>query len=166
MRPILVIGPMIGLIGLLGGCGSSQPGRTEGGMATGAATGGAIGIIGGPVGVVIGAAVGAGAGALTAVNTSPDKVNLGSPPWNSSGTPGATEPPNTPLANQPAPAGQQPIPLSPNAAGSNSVSQNQVGTNSGAPNPMGPGQAGSSAVTQTPIAPLSSGTATPAAPPQ
>ncbi|GAB0118091.1 hypothetical protein Acid7E03_21630 [Acidisoma sp. 7E03] len=66
---------------LLTGCGSSQPGRTSGGVATGAGTGAAIGIIGGPIGVVVGAAVGAGAGALTATNTTPQQVNLGDPLW-------------------------------------------------------------------------------------
>lgn len=66
---------------LLSGCGSSQPGRTSGGVATGAGTGAAIGIIGGPIGIVVGAAVGAGAGALTATNTTPQQVNLGDPLW-------------------------------------------------------------------------------------
>jgi hypothetical protein len=65
----------------LAGCGSSEPDRTSGGMATGAGTGAVIGLIGGPIGVVVGAAVGAGAGALTATNTSPHTVNLGDPLW-------------------------------------------------------------------------------------
>lgn len=67
--------------GLLTACGSSQPGRTSGGVATGAGTGAAIGIIGGPIGIVVGAAVGAGAGALTATNTTPQQVDLGEPLW-------------------------------------------------------------------------------------
>lgn len=71
----------IASLGLLTGCGTSQPGRTSGGMATGAGTGAAIGLIGGPIGVVIGAAVGAGAGALTATNTTAQQVNLGDPVW-------------------------------------------------------------------------------------
>ncbi|MDA8052133.1 MAG: hypothetical protein M0002_19390 [Rhodospirillales bacterium] len=104
---------MIGLVGLLSGCGTSQPGRTEGGMATGAATGGAIGLIGGPIGVVIGAAVGSGAGALTAVNTSPDKVNLGSPPWTRSQVPANT------ASSPPAPAAAS-VPLQPPAVSSSS----------------------------------------------
>jgi hypothetical protein len=66
---------------VLAGCGSSEPGRTSGGMATGAGTGAVIGLIGGPIGVVVGAAVGAGAGALTATNTKPSTVNLGDPLW-------------------------------------------------------------------------------------
>ena len=65
----------------LAGCGSSEPGRTSGGIATGAGTGAVIGLIGGPIGVVVGAAVGAGAGALTATNTAPTAVNLGDPLW-------------------------------------------------------------------------------------
>jgi hypothetical protein len=73
---ILLVIPLI-----LAGCGSSQPGRTSGGMAAGAGTGALIGLIGGPIGVVVGAAVGAGAGALTATNTAPKAVNLGDPLW-------------------------------------------------------------------------------------
>jgi hypothetical protein len=76
---------------VLGGCGSSEPDRTSGGVATGAGTGAVIGLIGGPIGVVVGAAVGAGAGALTATNTSPQSVNLGDPLWAHS--PGVTAPP-------------------------------------------------------------------------
>jgi hypothetical protein len=72
----------------LAGCGSDEPNRTSGGMATGAGTGALIGLIGGPIGVVVGAAVGAGAGALTATNTSPKSVNLGDPIWaNAPGVP-------------------------------------------------------------------------------
>lgn len=127
MRSVIRIGPIIGLIGLLAGCGSSQPGRTEGAMATGAATGGAIGLIGGPIGVVIGAAAGAGAGALTAVNTTPKQVNLPSPPWGGSG---GNEPvgsqyggsqsqmPDYPTPAAAPPAGVQtgPVPLEPPGA--------------------------------------------------
>ncbi len=80
-----------GLAIALAGCGSSEPGRTSGGMATGAGTGAVIGLIGGPIGVVVGAAVGAGAGALTATNTSPQTVNLGDPVWAHS--PGVAVPP-------------------------------------------------------------------------
>ena len=68
-------------VSFLTACGSSNPGRTSGGVATGAGTGAAIGIIGGPIGIVVGAAVGAGAGALTATNTTPQQVNLGDPLW-------------------------------------------------------------------------------------
>lgn len=135
MRLVIRIGPIIGVVGLLAGCGSSQPGRTEGAMATGAATGGAIGLIGGPVGVVIGAAIGGGAGALTAVNTSPQQVNLPSPPWSGSNESGSGPPltpdygisPGGPPAGPPAAApgtaapvaGVQsgPIPLAPPPAG-------------------------------------------------
>lgn len=85
---------------MLAGCGSSEPGRTSGGIATGAGTGAVIGLIGGPIGVVVGAAVGAGAGALTATNTAPSSVNLGDPVWVRS--PGA-----------PVPRGGGPVPPSP-----------------------------------------------------
>lgn len=91
---------------LLAGCGSSQPGRTSGGVATGAGTGAAIGIIGGPIGVVVGAAVGAGAGALTATNTSPQQVNLGDPLW--ARDQGATAPATTPVAGANAYGGMPP----------------------------------------------------------
>ncbi len=66
---------------LLAGCGSSQPGRLQGGTAGGAATGATIGLIGGPIGVALGAAIGAGAGALTSTSTSPQQVDLGKPVW-------------------------------------------------------------------------------------
>lgn len=83
-------------LSVLTACGSSQPGRTSGGVATGAGTGAAIGIIGGPIGIVVGAAVGAGAGALTATNTSPKQVNLGDPLW--AREHGAAAPQTTPVA--------------------------------------------------------------------
>jgi hypothetical protein len=77
----------------LAGCGSDEPDRTSGAMATGAGTGAVIGLIGGPIGVVVGAAVGAGAGALTATNTSPKTVNLGDPIWaNAPGVPANSQP--------------------------------------------------------------------------
>jgi hypothetical protein len=92
---------------LLAGCGSSEPGRTSGGMATGAGTGALIGIIGGPIGIVIGAAVGAGAGALTATNTKPSNVNLGDPLWAQS--PGVAAPPGGgPVQPSPADGGMPP----------------------------------------------------------
>ncbi len=65
----------------LTGCGTSQPGRLQGGTAGGAATGAVIGIIGGPIGVVVGAGIGAGVGALTSINTTPKQVDLGNPVW-------------------------------------------------------------------------------------
>jgi hypothetical protein len=89
IRQHVVLWGALGLV--LAGCGSSEPGRTSGGMATGAGTGALIGLIGGPIGVVVGAAVGAGAGALTATNTAPSAVNLGDPLWAHS--PGAAGPP-------------------------------------------------------------------------
>lgn len=93
--------------GLLAGCGSSQPGRTSGGVATGAGTGAAIGIIGGPIGIVVGAAVGAGAGALTATNTTPQQVNLGDPLWSRSqgvtASSGLAPAPNAPPGSLPPP---------------------------------------------------------------
>lgn len=66
---------------LLAACGSDPADRTEGGAATGAASGAAIGVIGGPFGVVGGALVGGGIGAIAGVATSPNQVDLGSPPW-------------------------------------------------------------------------------------
>ena len=97
-----------GAVGLmLAGCGSSEPGRTSGGMATGAGTGALIGLIGGPIGVVVGAAVGAGAGALTATNTAPSNVNLGDPLW--ADQPGVAAPPSAgPVQPSPADGGMPP----------------------------------------------------------
>src|SRR4051794_28817413 len=65
----------------LAGCGTNTTDRTTGGAATGAATGAVIGAVGGPVGVGAGAAIGAGVGAATGAATTPNEVNLGSPPW-------------------------------------------------------------------------------------
>jgi len=100
-------GLAMALVGLLAGCGSSQPGRTSGGVATGAGTGAAIGIIGGPIGIVVGAAVGAGAGALTATNTTPQQVNLGDPLWSQSkgvtSASGLAPTPNAPPGSLPPP---------------------------------------------------------------
>lgn len=107
MRKKITVWPALAMVslGLLSACGSSQPGRTSGGVATGAGTGAAIGIVGGPIGVVVGAAVGAGAGALTATNTTPQQINLGDPLWAHSK--GVTS--DTSLAGQP-PAGSLPPP--------------------------------------------------------
>jgi hypothetical protein len=55
---------LVGAVALLTACGSSEPGRVQGGAATGAATGATVGLVGGPVGVVVGAVVGGGAGAI------------------------------------------------------------------------------------------------------
>jgi hypothetical protein len=100
-------GLAMALVGLLAGCGSSQPGRTSGGVATGAGTGAVIGIIGGPIGIVVGAAVGAGAGALTATNTTPQQVNLGDPLWSQSkavnSASGLAPTPNAPPGSLPPP---------------------------------------------------------------
>ena len=71
----------LGLVLLVGACGTTEADRTQGGAAGGAATGAAFGLIGGPVGVVVGAVIGGGAGALTGASTSPSDLNLGSPPW-------------------------------------------------------------------------------------
>ncbi len=68
-------------VGLLTGCGTTEPNREVGGAATGAGTGAVIGLLGGPVGVVAGALIGAGAGAATGAALSPGHINLGSPPW-------------------------------------------------------------------------------------
>jgi hypothetical protein len=72
---------LIGTAALLAACGTSEPGRVEGGAATGAATGAAIGIVGGPVGVLAGAVIGGGAGALTGAATKPRQIDLGRPVW-------------------------------------------------------------------------------------
>ena len=72
---------LFGSVLLLGGCGSSEPGRVQGGAATGAATGAAVGVVGGPVGMAAGAVIGGGAGAITAASTTPKQVNLGEPVW-------------------------------------------------------------------------------------
>ena len=68
-------------LALLAGCGSSEPGRVQGGAAAGAATGATVGLVGGPVGVAVGAVVGGGAGALTGASTSPRQIDLGPPLW-------------------------------------------------------------------------------------
>ena len=72
---------LVGVLALLAACGSSEPGRVQGGAAAGAATGATVGLIGGPVGVVGGAIIGGGAGALTGATTKPSQVNLGKPVW-------------------------------------------------------------------------------------
>lgn len=72
----------VGAVVLLVGCGSSEPGRVQGGAAAGAATGATVGIVGGPVGMAAGAVIGGGVGAVGAVSTTPKQVNLGEPVWN------------------------------------------------------------------------------------
>ncbi len=72
---------LVGTLALLAACGSSEPGRVQGGAAAGAATGATVGLVGGPVGVVAGAVIGGGAGAITGASTSPRDVNLGEPVW-------------------------------------------------------------------------------------
>jgi hypothetical protein len=66
---------------LLVACGSSEPGRVQGGAATGAASGATVGLVGGPVGVAVGAVVGGGAGAIAGASTTPKQVDLGEPIW-------------------------------------------------------------------------------------
>jgi peptidoglycan hydrolase-like protein with peptidoglycan-binding domain len=65
----------------LAACGTNGADRTGGGAAAGAATGAGVGALGGPGGALAGAAIGGGAGAATGAFTSPDQVNLGTPPW-------------------------------------------------------------------------------------
>jgi len=77
ITPLLLIGATL----LLAACGSSEPGRVQGGAATGAATGATIGLVGGPIGVVVGGVIGGGAGAITSATTTPRQVDLGDPPW-------------------------------------------------------------------------------------
>lgn len=72
---------LVGTAGILGACGSSEPGRVQGGAAAGAATGATVGLVGGPVGVAAGAVIGGGAGALTGATTTPEQVDLGKPVW-------------------------------------------------------------------------------------
>ncbi len=66
---------------VLSACGSGT-GRVTNTTGGGAATGALIGLVGGPIGVVVGAGIGAGVGALSAANTTPKQVDLGTPPWN------------------------------------------------------------------------------------
>ena len=72
---------LVGAVALLAACGSSEPGRVQGGAATGAASGATIGLVGGPIGVVAGAVIGGGAGAIAGASTTPKEVNLGEPVW-------------------------------------------------------------------------------------
>ena len=65
----------------LAACGTNPRDRTTGGAAAGAATGAGIGALGGPVGALGGAAIGGGIGAVAGATTSPQDVNLGTPPW-------------------------------------------------------------------------------------
>jgi hypothetical protein len=74
-------------VAVQGGCGASEPDRTQGTAAGGAATGAAFGLIGGPVGVVVGAVIGGGAGALAGASTKPQDINLGDPPWSDDKSP-------------------------------------------------------------------------------
>lgn len=78
MKSSAVLGGLL----LLAACGSSEPGRVQGGAAAGAATGATVGLVGGPVGVAVGAVVGGGAGAITGASTKPSQVDLGKPVWN------------------------------------------------------------------------------------
>jgi len=68
-------------LGLLAGCGSSEPNRAAGGAGVGAGTGAVVGAIAGPPGAAVGALVGAGVGAAGGAATTPQQVNLGKPVW-------------------------------------------------------------------------------------
>jgi hypothetical protein len=68
-------------VGLLAGCGTSEPNRAAGGAGVGAGTGAVVGAIAGPPGALVGAAVGAGVGAAGGAATTPKQVNLGKPVW-------------------------------------------------------------------------------------
>ncbi len=72
---------VLGMLTLLGACGSNEPDRVQGAAAAGAASGATIGLVGGPVGVVAGAVIGGGAGAITGASTSAKQVDLGKPVW-------------------------------------------------------------------------------------
>lgn len=63
------------------GCGASKTDRVTGGAAIGAATGATVGALGGPLGVGAGALVGATSGAGLGLVSSPNEINLGTPPW-------------------------------------------------------------------------------------
>ena len=77
LSPLALAGTLV----LLAACGSSEPGRVQGGAAAGAATGATVGLIAGPPGVVAGAVIGGGAGAITGASTTPKQVDLGKPIW-------------------------------------------------------------------------------------
>lgn len=77
-RIILVLGGLT----LLAGCGYNKQERATGGAGAGAATGALVGAIAGPPGAAIGAGVGAAAGAATGASTTPQQINLGTPPYN------------------------------------------------------------------------------------
>ena len=70
---MLTVFTLLGATAVLSACGSSEPGRVQGGAATGAA----VGVVGGPVGMV----VGGGAGAIAGSVTTPDQIDLGKPVW-------------------------------------------------------------------------------------
>ena len=72
---------LVGAVSLLAACGSSEPGRVQGGAAAGAASGATVGLVGGPIGVVAGAVIGGGAGAIAGASTSSKQVDLGEPLW-------------------------------------------------------------------------------------
>ncbi len=77
MKVILVLSGLT----LLAGCGYNKQERATGGAATGAGTGALVGAIAGPPGAAVGAGVGAAVGAATGASTTPQQVNLGTPPW-------------------------------------------------------------------------------------
>lgn len=95
MKTIIRLAALAALL-LPAACGTSEPDRTQGGMAAGAATGAGVGAFGGPVGAAVGAVVGGGAGAVTGASTKPSEVNLGKPPWSNPETRVPT--PNGPVA--------------------------------------------------------------------
>jgi hypothetical protein len=84
MRSLVTLAAL-GIAAALCGCGTSQPGRAEGGAATGAATGAVIGVIGGPPGMLVGALIGGAAGGATGAATKPRDFNLGEPIWQGGG---------------------------------------------------------------------------------
>lgn len=77
MRILLAIAGL----SLLAACGTNKEDRATGGAGVGAGTGAAVGALGGPVGAAAGAAIGAATGAATGASTTPNQVNLGTPPW-------------------------------------------------------------------------------------
>ncbi|MGH7069634.1 MAG: hypothetical protein ACREFO_06415 [Acetobacteraceae bacterium] len=86
MMKLLITTVALGLLVSLAGCGDTEPGRATGGAAAGAATGAGVGMIAGPPGAAAGALIGGGVGAITGSATSPQQVNLGTPPWNNPNT--------------------------------------------------------------------------------
>lgn len=84
MNPIRLL-PLMMIIFLAAGCGSTPEDRAISGAGVGAASGAVIGALAGG-GILTSAAIGAAAGALTGVLTREDQINLGRPAWKQGGS--------------------------------------------------------------------------------